>query len=223
MSRPTTTSSLPLGGRLTLAWVRCYTAGLKGAVRDERCNEVAGDVWDHALDLANEPAVSRAIARRMLLGVPADLSWRTEQVRRHRCAVRERVSMTDLDTTGRRMVGISFVVGVLQVSLIGTALAAALLSWFPEDSSGADTAMILIALLGFLLGVWGVAALVRTRRLGCGLLAFATLLMTFPFYWNPGITALGIGLGAVHLLAFTLVRDSVEHVDAATEPGAMTA
>ena len=220
MSQTTPRPSLPLTGRLTLAWLRCYTAGLSMPTRDDRRDEVTGDLWDQTIDVGSGPSASRAIARRMLLGVPADLSWRTEQARRHRRAARERVAMIELTTTRRRIVATSLVIGVLQVALIGVLLAVAFFTWSFFENSVAGQTLTLIAFLGVLLGLWGVVSLIRTRRVGSGSLAFAALLMSVPFYWSPLMTALSIGFGTVHLLAFMLVRDGAEHAAASTEAGA---
>lgn len=128
--------------------------------------------------------------------------------------------MIELTTTGRRIVATSLVIGVLQVALIGIALAVVFVTWFSVENSAADTTTTLIAFLGFLLGLWGVVSLIRTRRVGSALLAFAALLMIAPFYWSPLMTVLGIGFGTVHLLAFVLVRDGAEHAAESTEAGA---
>jgi hypothetical protein len=61
------------------AWVRCYTAAAPAPWRAVRRDELAADVHDHLADLAERgaggPLAALEILRRLVLGVPADLSW----------------------------------------------------------------------------------------------------------------------------------------------------
>lgn len=69
----------PLASAATRAWVRMYSLGLPEAVRLERGDEIASDIWEHAADSTldgRNPAPE--ILTRCLLGVPSDLVWRVE-------------------------------------------------------------------------------------------------------------------------------------------------
>jgi len=64
------------------AWVRLYTRGLPEQVADERIAEVSSDLHDHATQAqmagVGKARLSREIARRLVRGAPADLTWRAE-------------------------------------------------------------------------------------------------------------------------------------------------
>jgi hypothetical protein len=66
--------------RLTHRWVRAYTARLDPARRDTRRAELASDLWEHEAEAKRSGLgslqVNAQILRRLLAGVPADLSWR---------------------------------------------------------------------------------------------------------------------------------------------------
>ena len=84
--------SRPLvGDRLVDRWTRLYTRRLDDETARARRDEIASDRYDHiaaarAAGLTSA-ATSRALAARMLLGVPADLSWRRHHLRDERRAV----------------------------------------------------------------------------------------------------------------------------------------
>jgi hypothetical protein len=69
--------------RLTHRWVRAYTAHLDPARRDTRRAELASDLWEHEADAQRRGLgslrVNAQMLRRLLAGMPADLSWRRHQ------------------------------------------------------------------------------------------------------------------------------------------------
>jgi len=72
---------------LVARWVRIYTRNLPAPVAERRIGEIDADLHDH---LAHERAEGRAdwriglgIAGRMLRGLPADASWRSQMIARH--------------------------------------------------------------------------------------------------------------------------------------------
>jgi hypothetical protein len=71
---------------LVRGWVRLYTAGLNPDHRAERCDEIISDLWEHRSHAAAErqaaATTSLVILGRWLAGIPADLSWRAQAVRR---------------------------------------------------------------------------------------------------------------------------------------------
>ncbi len=72
-----------LASRLTHRWVRAYTAHLDPAQRDTRRAELASDLWEHEADAQRmglgSLRVNAQMLRRLLAGIPADLSWRRQQ------------------------------------------------------------------------------------------------------------------------------------------------
>jgi hypothetical protein len=72
-----------LASRLSHRWVRAYTAHLDPDQRDTRRAELASDLWEHEayaqrLGLRSL-RVNAQMLRRLLAGIPADLSWRRQQ------------------------------------------------------------------------------------------------------------------------------------------------
>ena len=71
-----------LAARLTHRWVRVYTAHLDPALRDTRRAELASDLWEHGAEAKRRGLgslrVNVQILRRLLAGIPADLSWRSQ-------------------------------------------------------------------------------------------------------------------------------------------------
>ena len=66
----------------TRAWTALYTRGLSADVRGERREEIDCDLWEHQrlADLEREPVTdtAAAILLRLIMGVPADMTWRLE-------------------------------------------------------------------------------------------------------------------------------------------------
>ena len=65
---------------LVRGWVRLYTSGLPAELRDARRDQVDDDLWcQHAEAAANERSarsLDADMALRLVLGMPADLTWR---------------------------------------------------------------------------------------------------------------------------------------------------
>lgn len=65
--------------RAALRWTRAYTRGLDVAVADNRRDEIASDVHEHAVWAEEQGLSTRQLGRtlrwRLLRGIPADLSW----------------------------------------------------------------------------------------------------------------------------------------------------
>ena len=66
------------------AWVRLYTAGLPSGLRDDRREEVDGDLWEQVHDAEtgqrDGPPLATHLMLRMLLGLPDDLLWRLAHI-----------------------------------------------------------------------------------------------------------------------------------------------
>jgi len=70
---------------LVRRWVRLYTRGLPAGIRQDRRDEIDDDLWCQALEASEAGRADRSLAAevvtRLVLGIPADLSWRAEQAR----------------------------------------------------------------------------------------------------------------------------------------------
>jgi len=81
-------------------WVRTYTRGLDPLLADTRRREIASDVWEQqALGRevgAPPPAVAASVLRRVIAGMPADLTWShaARSVSRAQPNTRERRAMS---------------------------------------------------------------------------------------------------------------------------------
>ena len=110
-------SALPGGrsARLVLRWCATYTRGLDTRVATDRRDELASDLHDHrvAAAAATRSTIGRDVLVRALVGIPADLSWRTHQLRIARSAPDQEVAMiarTPLDGWARTAYALGAVV-----------------------------------------------------------------------------------------------------------------
>jgi hypothetical protein len=66
-------------------WVAIYTRGLPSEVRQNRRDEIDDDLWSQLLESSESGRTDRSmsgeVVARLVLGIPADVSWRVEQVR----------------------------------------------------------------------------------------------------------------------------------------------
>jgi hypothetical protein len=87
-------SEQPLTGaaRLTRAWVSAYTRGVPAESRERRRGEIDSDLWEQSHDDREQGRASAQtsleITVRLMLGMPADLSWRLEHASPKRSATR---------------------------------------------------------------------------------------------------------------------------------------
>jgi hypothetical protein len=70
---------------LVRQWVRLYTHGLPAEIRQDRRDEIDDDLWCQAREASEAGRAGRSLAievmTRLLIGIPADLTWRAEQSR----------------------------------------------------------------------------------------------------------------------------------------------
>lgn len=162
--------------RRVLRWCAAYTRGLDQVVATGRQDEIASDLHEHAAWAAEQsmPArkLARSVRRRFMLGVPADLAWRRQQVRvaspSLRLALRTHAALLALlISTGVALTatGAFVVIRVIRALLIGD------VAQIPV-STFAVTALTLIALVG-------TALLLRPRArvMGALLVAAPALLL----------------------------------------------
>jgi uncharacterized membrane protein YhaH (DUF805 family) len=73
-----------LAAAVVRVWTRAYTAGLHPGLRESRRAEIDSDLWEHARAAQDAAAAPRSIAGQMLarclLGIAADLTWRSQMV-----------------------------------------------------------------------------------------------------------------------------------------------
>ena len=78
----------PLPASLVRAWVRLYTRGLAPQLRAARREEIDGDLWEQTRETAvlggTPSGVRSQVLLRLLLGMPADVSWRVAQIGTHK-------------------------------------------------------------------------------------------------------------------------------------------
>lgn len=180
--------------RLAAAWVGWYTRALAEPLRSERRDEVVGDAWDQLADQGSGPATTRAVVRRVLLGVPADLSWRHHQLRRQRRTVQEGASpmnSSPRNTAWHRRGWLDLARWLATVEVVAMAVMAvgSLADGDPLD------AFLAAGLAGIALGAVGCVLMWRSRRAGAGLLVLATLLFLVPWHWSwlAAVTLLLVG------------------------------
>jgi hypothetical protein len=61
------------------AWTRLYTCGLPSDVRNARRGEIDSDLWESVNDAGGDRGLAWQMIARLVIGIPDDLTWRTEQ------------------------------------------------------------------------------------------------------------------------------------------------
>jgi hypothetical protein len=90
---------IELASAVTRSWVRLYTRRLAADIRASRIAEIESDLWEHRRETAEagaEPSdAGLQILARCLVGIPADLTWRSGAARQARVSWR-REPMNDV-------------------------------------------------------------------------------------------------------------------------------
>jgi len=182
-----------LGDRLVARWTRLYTRRLDDETARARRDEVASDRYDHiaaarAAGLTSA-ATSRALAARMLLGVPADLSWRRHHLRGERRAVGKENAMARQapDQQG----WLAAAAGVLVVSWILLIAVLSGLSSVANDWPTIWTSVFFFVVV-LTVGVVGLVRLLRGHADGAFVLAATAIGSTVWFFWFPIIPVIGV-------------------------------
>lgn len=196
--------SAPDGGDRTtsavLAWCDWYTRGLPYDVASARRDELAADLHDHRVDASLRDEVdgrlARAVVARALLGAPADLSWRSHQLRIARSARRQEKQMDVTPRRGARTT-VAYVLGGLVVAW--SALNAAMIwNLVSVSSNDEDRAWgLAIGLTGFVclgLSVWALTALTRRPRAAGSALAVSAVATTIWMTWFLWLAAVGAAI-----------------------------
>jgi hypothetical protein len=192
-----------------LAWCDYYTRGLPTEVARERRDELAADLYDQRLDavLSGLPpgAVARSLLARTVLGAPADLSWRTHQLRAVRSAGVKEDSMSAL--AGRD--GWTLVATVLGIIVVAWSAFVGLgvLGALGEDAASDDETWRWVVGLGGLaaaaLAAWGIWALTRHPAAAGGALAVSALVSTIWMMWAWFVVGIGLAL-MVFFIAYSI-------------------
>jgi hypothetical protein len=137
---------------LVRRWVAVYTRGLPADVRQDRRDEIEDDLWCQLLDTSasgrTDGSVAGEIVARLVLGVPADLSWRLEEGSRGRARALSRRSV-GMHAPGLAVLailgGIGWAIWPIPQALVGR-------DW---PAGEPVSALLLISVLG---GAWSLAA-----------------------------------------------------------------
>ena len=75
-----TTSAVRLAAAIVRAWTRVYTSGLPAELREARREEIESDLWEDVHDQERSSGLLAVqMIARMLIGMPDDVGWRSEQ------------------------------------------------------------------------------------------------------------------------------------------------
>jgi hypothetical protein len=114
-----------LAAALVRRWVGLYTRGLSVDARRDRRDEIEGDIWCQAEDATASGRAPGSLALEMLmrlvLGVPADVSWRAEQRRARAGAPHRRELAMNAPGTGFLAIiaGIGWAIYPIPQGLVG--------------------------------------------------------------------------------------------------------
>ena len=73
--------ALPAAVTAVRAWTRFYTWGLPPELRESRREEIDSDLWESVHEHGDGSGrLALHIIARLIIGIPDDLGWRTEQV-----------------------------------------------------------------------------------------------------------------------------------------------
>jgi hypothetical protein len=188
-------------GALVMRWCAAYTRGLPEHVRSDRHDELVSDLHDHLTSAAADgrSSVGRDILVRAILGVPADLSWRTHQQRIARSAREPEVAMTapsPLDGWTRVAYGVAALVtawtGVMGIGMLVDARNAEAGSYDFQWRIGLGV----VGLLMLGLCIHGITGL-RTHPLRAAAeLGVAAVVSTIWMLWAGVIVAAGVAVMA---------------------------
>lgn len=186
---------------LVRRWVGLYTLGLPPEVKQRRRDEIDDDLWCQLRDATeagrNDGSLAGEIVMRLVLGLPADISWRATQRRKSPTFVAPERSPT-MDT--RAVVLLSFVGGIcwaiwpIPQAIVGR-----------EWPAGEPISAVLLLSVWF--GTWGLAGAILALavliqdsiRMPFGVVAsigaFVGAVSVFGAY--AGVTAIPIASAAV--------------------------
>jgi hypothetical protein len=181
-------------------WVALYTRGLPAEIRQDRRDEIDDDLWCQLRD-AGAPArgesLTGEIVARLLLGMPADVSWRLEQrhgARKYPAPERHPTKGTGAIAVMAIVGGIGWAIFPIPIGLVGGVSApGAAVSWFVFFSVVVGTWVLTGATFGLVTEfqdrIRGIAALLGTLGALIGSISFLGMF--------GAIVALPIGTAAL--------------------------
>jgi hypothetical protein len=189
----------------TRAWTALYTRGLPAEVRGERREEIDCDLWEHQrqADLQREPATNTAAAilLRLIMGIPADMTWRLEAGANARSG--KGTQMND-SWTMRGLLALALAVAAFP-AVIGVLVAIGANGEIDGTSErlfwGISQTIIGTAIIS------GLVISARRPSLGIGLVAAGTIAISALWYWFAMITV-PIGLVLLAIAYFRAGRPS---------------
>ncbi len=180
----------------TRAWTALYTRGLPSAVRGERQEEIDCDLWEHQrlADFQRQPATSTAAAilLRLIMGVPADMTWRLEAGASARS---ERGNEMNDSWTMRGLLALALAIAAFR-AVIGVLVAIG-----ANGEIDGTTERLIKGAIQLTIGTAILTGLVLSARrpgLRIGLVVAGVIGISVMWYWAAMITVpIGLGLLAI--------------------------
>ena len=185
----------------TRAWTALYTRGLPSDVRGERREEIDCDLWEHQrlADFQRDPETSTAAAilLRLIMGVPADMTWRLEAGASARSGKGTQVNDSWIM---RGLLALA-----LAIAIVPLGFGVFYLVGGDADTWSSTFERVAVSLIWIAVGLAMVAGLLLSRSrpaLGLGLLGAGVIGISVGLYWAAVVT---VPIGLV-LLAIAYVR-----------------
>ncbi|MEX1195711.1 MAG: hypothetical protein WD904_08870 [Dehalococcoidia bacterium] len=183
---------------LTRSWAATYTRGLPAELRNERCDEIDCDLWEHQWLASRRasPATGTAIEilARMLVGIPSDITWRAQAGSPSRAD--RSIKMNESWYT-RVLLAAGLAIGLF-------AVVTGILAAFDVMDDADGSPWIVGGTLTSLAGAAVTTGLLLCRRYplaGIGLVLAGTITIAVVWYWAQVVTIpVGLGLIAVAIL-----------------------
>ena len=184
-------SALGLAVGATRTWVRLYTHGLRPGLCEARRAELESDLWEHTRAAGEGPSATTAfeIAARLVVGIPADLSWRVKSgTKRHRTAQRSGTMLSKVKKHG--MVALT---GALGVWYLFIGITAPLSAYWEGDTAGKVASVTLCGLAGTVV-IAGLVGRRNSKRWASPALAVGAVLGAVFMFWIvvPVVVALAV-------------------------------
>lgn len=184
------------------AWVRLYTLGLPATAKSERREEIDSDIFEHRREADRTGArFPLELLLRVVLGVPADLSWRAERARPGTwfAPLWRRAGLAGSWTVRRGLPGVSWLLAGSYL-LIGGGMLVTLAFPHAKPASELVGGAVLLVVEGTL--IFAALRLVGSRRwLGLALLAGGLLPLALVF-----LATVIVPLASVVVLAYGAVK-----------------
>lgn len=174
-------------------WVRLYTTGLDGPVRERRREEIAADVWEQAAHLHGhgwpQANVIAAILVRCVRGMPDDVLWRFETAAERTRDDRRREGSVPMQRSGSRIelavpgaaVVLAIVAAIAVIAIDNIQYVEQSERFVPSSTLGALTIGLLVG--GLVSTVVGFAVMGARPMTGATLAAGGAVVAGLMVYW----------------------------------------